>query len=232
MKKLILVVLIGLLFQLSFGQTTEIVVNPYCQMTNVGLVSVVEGSDTVVASSGFTGIDSGMVVYGAGIPEGTIVVYNGSDDTLGLSNDATRTIAEDSLCFNYLLDQTYASGQWIGIPFQIYSSSIGGTTKLVSVLIADSSDQLDDVDLVFFNAWSDTYGLDTATVSLDGENYSKVLGYVALTTAVDLGTVRILTKDDINMLLPRGTLYGRLIARSTPKFTSTRCLKIRFRFIN
>jgi hypothetical protein len=119
----------------------------------------------------------------------------------------------------------------MGIPFQIYNSASGGMTKLVSILITDSSDQLGNTDIILFNTFSDTYGLDTMAVNLAAANYSKVLGYVSLTTVIDLGATRILEKDDINLALPKGILYGRLIAKSTPKFTTTRCLKIRFRFI-
>jgi len=54
---------------------------------------------------------------------------------------------------------------------------------------------------------------------------------VSLTTVTDLGAIKILTKDDINLALPKGvTIWARLIARGAPTFTAVDNLRVRLRF--
>lgn len=218
------------------AQSSEALVNPIVQTFCIDSVKVTISKDTLFMNAvagkntgQFTGIDSGMVVYGPGIAEGTIVITNIGDTTLALNLPATATNVRQTLDFGKLgTYTTYISGEWMGLPFLIYNG--WPTSKLMTISITDSSDQLGNTDIIFFNTFKDSYGIDTLAVALGGSYFTNVVGYVSCTTAVDLGTTRILEKDNCQMVLPGGKLYGRLIAKSTPKFTATKCLKIRFRF--
>jgi hypothetical protein len=69
-------------------------------------------------------------------------------------------------------------------------------------------------DIVFFSTWSDTLGEDNAASGVTAADIHKVAGFHALATApTDFGTTRVMFKDDVDLVLPGGNIYGRLIAR-------------------
>jgi hypothetical protein len=103
----------------------------------------------------------------------------------------------------------------LGLPFQIYDNSIGGTVTLVSVSISDNADLLAATDLVLFSAYSDTLGLDSVAVAVPLSEASKVLAELAITSINDLGGVRVLNLNNIQMAVPRNKLWGRLLAKAS-----------------
>lgn len=222
-----------MLFSCSYAQDAEINVQPVIQNTVIDSIVITSGRDTIYSTTApFVNIDSGMYVYGDGIPYGAYVIANTNDSLIRLSATPTATHALDSLNFNYLSTEAYSSGDWLGNPFLIYNSTSNGIVVLMSVAITDSSDQIGNTDVVFFNRFSDSLGLDNKATEVNEIEFNSIIGIVSLTTSTDFGNVRLLTKDAINLALPKGgTLYGRLVARSTPTFTGTRALKLKFRFV-
>ena len=126
---------------------------------------------------------------------------------------------------------SYATGQVFGIPFRIYyNPGQGGARTLTSIVLTDNSDQLGNTDIIFFNAYSDTLGLDSVALALVAADAHKVVGNVALTTAVDLGGARVLEKDNLNLVLPREGLWGLMVAKSTMIPTAVGNIWIKFGF--
>jgi hypothetical protein len=174
-----------------------------------------------------------MKIYGYYIPEGTVVVSTSTTkDTLIMSANAKGSNTLQSLNIGLYNNTQYTSGDWLGLPFQIFSNGQGGVITLISLFATDSSDQLGNFDIAFFGSFSDTLGLDNGALAIPGIVFNNMNGYCAVTSTTDLGTLRIGQKDGINLAIPNGTLYGRLIARSTPTFTATTNLKLRLRFKN
>jgi hypothetical protein len=158
---------------------------------------------------------------------------NATGDTITIDRAVLATAAKTLQTLNFSLYSAtaYGSSDWLGYPFLIWTNTSNGTVSLESVLIADSSDQLGNTDLILYSAYSNDSGLDNAAVAVLETDYKKIIGYVSLTTAIDLGNVRFLNKDSQGIAIPKGgTLYGRLIAKSTPTFTSNQALYIRLRF--
>ena len=217
---------------LASAQQTEKTVVPNVSLATVDSVSYDSASTTLTLPSADASIDSGQVVYGPKIQYGTIVTaVNATSDTLTISLATTDAGTEQTLNFGYYSATAYNSGDWLGLPFLLWTNGTGGTVSLQSVVIADSSDQLGNTDLVLFSAYSDNQGLDNAALAVKGVEYKSVIGYVSLSTAIDLGTVKILEKDASGIYIPRGgSLYGRLVAKSTPTFTAIGCVYLRLRF--
>lgn len=226
-------VIATMLLSCSYAQESEKVIAPIVSSATIDSVAIDSGSAVITAPSGsFTGITAGDYLYGLGIAYGT-TVSTISNDTITMSASAAKTTALASINASLYSATAYSSGDWMGYPFLLFSSSgVGGIMTLNSLVISDSSDQLGNTDLILFSAYSDSLDLDNAAIAVQAGDYSIVLGYVSLTSAIDLGDVKVLTKDGINLSLPKGVaIYGRLIAKSTPTFTGTGVLKIRFRFL-
>ena len=217
---------------LASAQQTEKTVVPNVSLATVDSVSYDSASTTLTLPSADASIDSGQVVYGPKIQYGTIVTaVNATSDTLTISLATTDAGTEQTLNFGYFSSTAYESGDWLGLPFLIWTNSTGGTVSLESIVIADSSDQLGNTDLALFSSYADDQGLDNAAIAVPATQYKNVIGYVSLSTAIDLGSVKILTKDAQGIAIPQGgSLYGRLVAKSTPTFTGVNCIFVRLRF--
>jgi hypothetical protein len=225
-----------LMFVATLASAQEfITVTPVVGSTAIADVVVTPGNDTItVAASGFAGIYAGQAIYGVGIPYGTTVKKAvDTSTTIVMSAVATQGSAAKILNFG-VLDANlvgYGTGDWFGLPFRVYQNTgQGGAKTLVSVVITENADVLGNTDLVLFNAYSDTLGQDTVAVAIRAVDAPKIVGYVSLSTAVDLGTARMLQSANIQLNVPKENLYGRLIAKSTMLPTSISGVKVKFGF--
>jgi len=230
MKALLFLLLLPVLV---FAQETEKTITPYVSLATVDSVSYDSASTTLTLPTPVAAILAGQMVYGPRIPYGaTVTAVNATSDTLTISAATSDAGVEETFNFGYFANTAYGSGDWLGIPFLIWNNTTNGTVSLRSIVISDSSDQLGNTDLVLFSNFSGSTGVDNAAVAVPGSEYQYILAYVSLTTALDLGTVKILVKDAQDIAIPKGgTLYGRLVAKSTPTFTAINCVHIRLRFI-
>ena len=218
---------------LASAQQTEKTITPGVSFSSVDSITASSGSTTLTRPTAWTGVDTDQVIYGPGIAEGTTVTgVNATSDTITISTATLDTLAEATLNFGLHASTAYTSGDWLGIPFLIWTNTTNGTVSLESIVISDSTDQLGNTDLILLSSFSGSDGLDNVALALPATRYKNVIGYVSLSTAVDLGSVKILTKDAQGIAIPKGgSLYGRLIAKSTPTFTSITALYVRLRFI-
>jgi hypothetical protein len=226
------VVVLALVLSVSLGVAQDYVyVNPVISTTTVTNCTTAVGSMAIVhADSGFKSIYAGMRVYGVGVPYGATVAYSDSLDSLALSSAITQGGAK-SLQFGVFEGTDYTSGDWVGFPFLVYSNpGDGGAMILESVQITDNGDMLDDIDLVLFNAYSDTLGLDNAAAAIRAVDAPKVVGGLAFTSDTDLGTARSVQYQWVGLVVPKEALYGRLIARSALAPIAINNLRIRFGF--
>ena len=233
------VVLSMLLAGVCFGQVQEIEVTPLVEVSIMDSLSYTLGSDTVVT----TGTDTFVVVageqvWGYGVTLGTTVdsVFD-TKDTLILSANVTATVVEGELHFGFNTDAAYTSGDWMGLPFEIAPLKLYGSNILQSVLVTDTSDQIDSFDIVFFNSLdldSGYVGNDNAAVNVSEADVGKIVGYLSVTNFTDLGQTRVGYTLMQWLPMPSVTaakrLYGRMIARSAPNFTSCTPLTLRFNF--
>jgi len=218
MKRYIVLILGFLVSQMAWGQEAEIVVTPVLSTTSIDSIKTRVGSTIIYApDSSFLGITAGMHVYGLGIAANTTVLTVTSDDSLVLSVAATRkdTVAVGhALQFEKATALPYSVGDWLGLPFTIYENLQATPKQLKSIVATDAVDTLGIFDIVFFSSWSDTLGADNAASAVYAADAHKVAGYHAFATApTDFGTTRVLFKDNIDIVLPGGKLYGRMIAR-------------------
>jgi len=216
MKHLIFLTLGFFLWQSALSQDAEIIVTPALSTKSIDSLVITSGAVTIAArkSPNFSGIVAGMHVYGLGTPANTVVVSNLNDTLVTLSESATRTIALATLQFEKATDLAYSIGDWLGLPFTVYENLQATPRQLKSIVVTDAVDTLGIFDIVFFSSWSDTLGADNAASAVYAKDAHKVAGYHAFTTApTDFGTTRVLFKDNIDLVLPGGKLYGRMIAK-------------------
>lgn len=230
MKAILLLLFPVLLF--SQSQEIERTITPQISFSTVDSVAHDSAGTELVTPTEWVGVDSGQVIFGPLIPEGTYVTaVNATGDTVTISQATLDVATEATLNFGLYSATAYGSGDWLGLPFLIWNNTSGGTVTLESILIADSSDVLGNTDLALFSSYSSSNGLDNAAANILETDYKNIITYVALTTAVDLGNIRILAANNQGISIPRGgKLYGRLVAKSTPTFTSTSALYVRLRF--
>lgn len=231
MKKFLLLFLLAVPLM---AQDVEVTVTPYVSTSTVDSVAFDSAATTFRVPSTVSGFAAGQYLYGPNIQEGTTISsVNATKDTITISLATVDSSDGDLVTLNHSLfsSTAYGSGDWLGYPFRIWSKTTGGVVQLESILISDSTDQLGNTDLVLFSAYATDEGLDNAAVAVTDEAYKTVVAYVSLTTAIDLGDVKILVKDTQGIAIQRGgALYGRLIAKSTPTFTSNQSLHVRLRF--
>jgi len=231
MKRITL--LLALVLCVSLGLAQDFVtVTPAISTEAVDSCTVTAGNDTVTApTASFANLYAGLSVYGPMIPEGTQILATDSSTYVVLS----ETPADDDVTvLNFgvvALYTTYADGDWFGLPFRIlYNPGMGDTRTLNSIVITDNSDQLGNTEVMLFNAFSDTLGQDSSAMAIVASEAHKVIGYIALTSAVDLGTGRVLTSKDIALTVPKGGLWGRMVAGAAFVPTAVDNIKIRFGF--
>jgi hypothetical protein len=215
MKRIVSILCLGALACVqALSQSSMARLSPAISTKAIGSVVCTLGRDTVSAvAKPFASVAIGQSVYGPGVPANTTVTWK-SDSLVVLSNAITSG-GTKTLEFGYYVHTTYGTGDWLGLPFQIYDTPLGGTSYLISASISDASDQLVAVDLVLFSAYSDTLGLDSAAVNIPASESTKYLGAVSLSTVTDWGGFRTMEADAINKSVPRNKLWGRLIARGT-----------------
>lgn len=215
------------------SQEIERAITPQISFSTVDSVGYDSVGTFLYTPTPWVGIDSGHVIFGPYIAEGTYVTaVNAGGDTATINQAVLGDVATEAvLNFGLYSATAYGSGDWLGLPFLIWNNTSGGTVTLESIFIADSSDQLGNTDIALFSSYSSDNGLDNAASSVPDEEYKTIITYVSLTTAVDLGDVRVLAANNQGISIPRGgKLYGRLVAKSTPTFTSTSALYVRLRF--
>ena len=221
---------------LGFGQVYD--VRPVISTTTISTVFQTVGKDTIstIVADGFQNIRAGQSVFGPGIKIGTTVVSTDSLRKVTLSDTCTVTQDSVGIQFGYFTSAIYGSGDWLGFPFKVITGSGAGGTpiKLVSAEIIDVADVVTATDIVFYSDLAQVAGgsgLDNIAAGELAANEWYLQGIVSLTVITDLGAVKILTKDDINLALPRGvTIWARLISRGTPTYTSVSNLRVRLRF--
>lgn len=239
MKPLLILALAFFLWQSASGQNSEIIITPVLSSASIDSIKVTSGSIILSApDSSFTGITVGMHLYGLGTPANVTVAsldhVGAGTDTVTLSAAATRTTALATLQFEKATSTPYTAGDWLGLPFVIYENKQSTPYQLKSVVITDARDTLGVSDIVFFTTWTDTLGADNAASDVTVADAHKVAGYHALATApTDFGLSRVMFKDNIDIVLPGGNLYGRLICRLAQAFTDdvvSNPYRIRMRF--
>lgn len=181
------------------------------------------------SDTAFVSVYAGQTVYGVGVQYGTTVLTSDSVDYVTLSKPITQGGAK-TLYFGVFNGTDYSSGDWVGFPFLVQVPGSGSSRELQFIQIVDNADMLDDVDVIFFNEYSDTLGADNAAASVVAADASKVVGGIALTGDTDVGSVRTAQASNIGMILPRVKLYARLIARAALDPTAVNNLRLRFGF--
>jgi len=233
MKKLMVLLLVA---GFAYGQVSD--VRPVISTTTISTVFQTVGKDTIstIVSNGFTNVRAGQVVFGPGVKIGTTVVSTDSLRKVTLSDTCTATQDSVPIQFGYFTSAAYESGDWLGFPFKVLTGSGAGgqPIKLVSATITDAADVVTATDIVFYadlSTLAGGSGLDGVAAAELAANEWYVHGLVSLTTVTDLGAIKILTKDDINLALPKGaTIWARLIARGTPTFTAVTNVRVRLKF--
>ncbi len=228
--KQLLVALI-LLAAPALAQQFEVKVKPVISTTAL-TCKTTQGSDSVYSAAQFGSVVVGQQIYGPGIKQGVTVKTLGTSSYFHMTDTALSTQASPSLQFGYFTSAAYVTGDWIGFPFQVFTSTQAGIVLLVSAEIEDNADIIGSIDILFFTSLSGSAGLDNAAVAVPASDQGNILGIVSLTTTTDLGALRILTSTDpVSMALPSGgTLWARLIARSGATPTAIDNYNVRLRF--
>lgn len=233
MKRIFALMLISCV---AYGQEYDI--RPTVSTTTIASIVTKSGQDTLhSAAKAFGNVVVGQRVFGPGVLQGatvTALVDAALDSQIVISSNCTAS-ATVSLQFGYFTSAIYGSGDWLGFPFEVIpASGAGGQLKLISAIITDAADVITATDIVFYKNLSGLAGgtgLDNAAAAELAANEWYILGIVSLTTITDLGAVKILTKDDINLTLPKGeAIWARLIARGTPTLTAVDNFRVRLRF--
>ncbi len=218
---------------LAYGQSYDI--TPFLSTKSIDSCVCTVGSDTVYnAQESFDDVTVGDAVFGTGIPYGTTVLAKlGENEDSAIVLSKAATIGDQKiLAFGYSVPTTYASGDWLGQTFLVYSNpGVGGVAMLQSIVIDDKIDGIGNTDIAFFSTWSDTLGRDSVAANIPAAEVLKFCGYVSLTTATDLGGGRILEANNIQLGLPKNLLYARLVAKAAyGPTTSVAPLKVRLTF--
>ena len=235
MKKLLAFLYLIPAFALAQFETQNI---PVVSTTTIASCVTTSASTSVSAEAKpFGSVTVGMAVFGPGVPIGTTVASlpDPTLDSIIVLSAAATASATVSLQFGYFASAAYTSGDWVGFPFKVtkFPTGASGTIKLISAEIADSADVIGATDILFFSSLSGSSGLDNAAAAVPGSDYGNILGLVSLTTVTDVGAMKMLTKDDINLELPiisGGTIWARLIARTGPTLTAVTNYLVRLRF--
>jgi hypothetical protein len=236
MKRMLLVLV--LLAGTAYAQF-DVNVRPTVSAKTIATINTVSGNDTIWdAGKAFDSLTVGMGVFGPGVPQGatiTALVDAALDSALVLSDTCNAT-ASVSLQFGLVAGTLYTTGDWLGFPFKVLNGggSAGPAYNLISASIIDAADVITATDIVFYgdvSKLSGGSGYDNSAAAELAANEWYVLGIVSLTTVTDLGAVKILTKDAINLALPRGVpVWARMIVRGAPTFTASNNLRVRLRF--
>lgn len=140
----------------------------------------------------------------------------------------------------------YASGDLIGgkLTFTGSLRSNVGTGQLTSVRISDSNKQAADLELVLFSDDpSSTTFANNSAFDIAAADRDKVVAIISLgstarfaysvTGIVYLGNLLIPVRAiGSTSGSPQSTLYGALVSRGTPTYTSTSALSIRLSIVN
>jgi len=245
MKKLLVLMLLAV--PVWAQQVNEVTVRPFIFTATIDSIRMIAGSKTIIAASPtqkFASVVVGQTVWGAGIPYGTVVTAladTAKDSIITISKAPVTTDTSGNAPIGRgIINVSYyqASGgfvnDFIGLPFEISSS---GGKVLSSVTLIDSSDCADDsLEIILFdNPDYDTSPvLDTAQVSTEEGDYDNLVGTVLFTKMRDVGAVRILQEVNLNLPMPVGKVYGRLVNRSSTRVlaASTQAFILKFRFTN
>lgn len=245
MKKLLVLMLVAV--PLWAQNTAEDVIIPTVCTATIDSIRTTAGSATIstqslVGGGRFASVTKGAAVWGRGVPYGTTVVdtSSGTDSVLVLSKPLTYTDSTGSankgraiFNFGYYAAETYQSGDWVGLPFELPNAP----GKIISaVVVVDSSDVLDSMDVVLFTdpVFDTTSIRDTATATIGREGLTKVIGVLHLSSVTDLGNIRVIVETNQGDVFPisKDKVYGRLISRSTEgmAFKSIKPMVLRFKY--
>jgi len=125
----------------------------------------------------------------------------------------------------------YSTGDVIGtkLTFAAAVLAAGGSGLVQSVNIDSKSAQTGAMDLILFNAdpSSSTF-TDNAALAVNAADFDKVLGVVHVTDWTNLGTPSFAQAQNLALpfTLAATSLFGVLVARSTPTLGSTSDLTI------
>lgn len=127
----------------------------------------------------------------------------------------------------------YAAGDLVGTKMSFSSAvrSAGGGGMLHTVVIADKGKQDAVLDLVLFDSDpSSTTFTDNDPFDVADDDLTKIIGAVQVLTYTDFAdnSVAVEPAAGVVFKLASGTtLYGALVARTTPTYTSTSDLTVR-----
>ena len=230
MKRL-LVALVLLAATALAQQIPEVKVWPVISTTAL-TCKTTQGSDSVYSAAQFGSVVVGQQIYGPGIKPDVTVKTLGTSSYFHMTDTALSTQASASLDFGYNSSKAYTTGEWVGLPFQVYTSYEGGIALLISALIEDNADVIGNTDIAFFISYGGSEGLDGAAVAVPAADQGQFAGYISMTTMTDLGSLRLLqATDPISMAVPAGgILYGRLIARASYTATAVNNFLLHLKF--
>jgi hypothetical protein len=232
MKKLLCVLMLCASY--AWAQETEVVVRPVLAPTTIASIVTTSGSAKVSSAAKALGnVVVGQYVYGPGIKMGVTVsaLDNPALDSIITLSDTCISSATSSLEFGYFTSAAYSTGEWSSMPFQVYDWPSGGVTRLVSAIIVDAADVIGATDIVFFTNHSGSSGLYSAAAAIPVTDSSYILGLVSLTTVTDFGAIKTLSSTtDLSLALPKGKVWGRLLARSGATPAAATSFQVRLRF--
>lgn len=171
---------------------------------------------TAIAGS----VDTVEALLAAATPAGEAYIGKAGGDLLSAS--ATPTVSTTA----------YSTGDVIGTKMSLANMArlAAGPGIVQSIILNSKSSQTGAVDLLLFSADpSASTFTDNAALAINAADEGKLIGVVHLTDWTNLGTPSVAQSHNpgIAFKLPSGTsLYGVLVARSTPTLASTSDLKL------
>jgi hypothetical protein len=245
MKKLLVLMFVAL--PLWAQNTAEDIVIPTVCTATIDSIRTINGSATITTQSlvgggRFASVTKGAAVWGRGIPFGTTVVdtSSGNDSVLVLSKPCTYTdttgttiLGRAILNFGYYAAESYQNGDWVGLPFELPNAP---GKVIAAVVVTDSCDVLDSLDVLLFNdpVFDTTSIRDTVAASVGRKGMKAIIGILHLTSMTDLGNTRVIVETNQGDVFPisRDKVYGRLICRSTDgmAFKSIHPMVLRFKY--
>lgn len=242
MKKFVVVMLA--LPALVLSQTI-VTVYPYPNPMIIDSLAFFSGKDTIKArglAQTFSGMDStaltGRPVSSPFLPMGTEVVKKLNDTTIILSKKATTDTAKTTAtvgAFGYYSGSqvAYATGDLVGIPFFFQAPHYPGM-YLDEVLVMDSAAQVQNVDVILYDAAVITYSADNAAYAPGGASFDNVVAYGTVATWKGIGTnTSIGYVTDLRQAVPApigGWYYGVVVSRGTGNFLGNRSLVVKLIF--
>lgn len=231
MKKILLLFVFA---STALAQLRVVEVTPLISTVGVDSVIAKNGSDTLKARlADFDSAAVGQKIVGTYIPFGATITAVQGDTIIVISSTLTVASSPDSLAKvsigKFQGSQAYASSDALGFPFEV----TGLGSSIHQIIVEDDSKQITGVDIVFFDSlFAPT--VDTAAFAPSDADARNIVGYI---TIGGTGANKALTNNNILQIpftnavwpVPKSKRYVcQLVATSTPTFTASNNLRIKF----